>query len=387
MPSRYHLQAVMQPHKLAQLIDLHSDELATLTKSTWKLNALNAIRRCRTGALGGHVAYCHNCKKTHHHKHSCRNRHCPNCQGHKQAKWQHDRSLELLQVPYFHVVFTVPAALNTVALQQPALFYKAMFDAAWEVVFAFAKAKLNAQMGMIAVLHTWGQNLALHPHLHCIVPGGGMTKAGYWRGTGQDMLFAVKAMSQSFKGRLLRILRERGVALGYQLGSQLYNTKWVVYAQPPCGNADQIVEYLARYTYKTAISNSRILSIDNENKKVCFRYKDYRHGGVQKVMTMDTREFLRRFCLHILPKGFTRIRHYGILSSTWKKEKLPHLQIKLADKSLEKPVEKKPFKAKINTCVYCGSNNIVLLITYTTRGPPGDMEKQIDCKLLKYNAL
>lgn len=377
----------MPVHKLAQLLDLHEQELEGITPNTWKLRTLQAIRRCRTGALGGHVGYCKGCHKVHHHRHSCRNRHCPVCQGHKQAQWQHSRLNELLQAPYFHVVFTVPAQLNELALERPRVLYKAMFDAAWEVISAFAKTKFQARMGMIAVLHTWGQNLSLHPHLHCILPGGGVTKAGYWKGTDKAMLFPVKAMSESFKGRLLRLLKQRGVHLKYSLRNQLYQSKWVVYAQPPCGSPQQIVAYLARYTYKTAISESRILHIDKDNKRVSFHYKDYRHGGVRKTMTLDSKEFLRRFCQHILPKGLTRVRHYGILSSAWKKKKLPELQIKLADKDQEAPPEKKPFETKVNRCVHCGSKQMVVLLTYDTRGPPEDLKERIHDKLLIYNAL
>ena len=160
-------------YRVAQVVELHQHELESIAKSTWHLRALRAIIQCRTGALGGHIAYCKACKKIHHHKHSCRNRHCPTCQGHQQMQWQQARAKEVLNVPYFHLVFTLPSVLNTLVLEHPRVLYNTLFDAAWGTIQHFAQRQLNAQMGMIAVLHTWGQNLSLHPHLHCIIPKGG----------------------------------------------------------------------------------------------------------------------------------------------------------------------------------------------------------------------
>ncbi len=376
-------------YRVAQIIELHENELEAIGKNTWDLSTFRALLKCRTGALGGHIAYCKNCKKTHHHKHSCRNRHCPTCQGHKQVQWQQARAQELLHVPYFHVVFTLPSVLNPLALQYPRETYATLFQAAWGTINAFAKQELGAQMGMIAVLHTWGQNLSLHPHLHCIIPKGGITKAGYWKkGKGNDsFLFSVKAMGIVFRGKFMEEMAKR-IPITASLKKQCYQTKWVVHAQPPIGKPGQVIEYLSRYVYKTAISNYRIKNIDFENKKVSFYYKDYRHGGVKKVLTLDTKEFIRRFQQHILPKGFRRVRHYGILSSAWKKEKLPHLQLKLANKDAEKPSEKPQIEpSKHNTCVHCGSSDLVVLLTYDNRGPPEDIKKQIKYKLLKMNSL
>ena len=168
-------------YRVAQVVELHQHELDSIAKSTWHLRALRAIIQCRTGALGGHIAYCKACKKIHHHRHSCRNRHCPTCQGHQQMQWQQARAKEVLNVPYFHLVFTLPSALNTLVLEHPRVLYNTLFAAAWGTIQHFAQRQLNAQMGMIAVLHTWGQNLSLHPHLHCIIPKGGLSKAGYWK--------------------------------------------------------------------------------------------------------------------------------------------------------------------------------------------------------------
>lgn len=376
-------------YRVSDVLDLHQDELERLCKSTWHLGTLRAIQKCRTGALGGHVAYCTHCKKVHHHKHSCRNRHCPTCQGHKQVEWQQARAEELLNVPYFHVVFTLPSVLNTLVLQDAKVIYGTLFKAAWATIEAFAKKELDAQMGMIAVLHTWGQNLSLHPHLHCIVPKGGLTKAGYWnKGKSKgDFLFPVKAMSVAFRGKFMDEL-SRQMPVSIALKQQCYKTKWVVHAQPPLGKPEQIVEYLSRYVFKTAISNYRIKAIDKQKKTVTFSYKDYRHGGVQKLMRLNTKEFIRRFQQHILPKGFRRIRHYGILSSSWKKEKLPHLQLKLSDRdeeSLTEPLKIEPLK--LNTCLHCGSKDLVVLLTYDNRGPPEDLNLRIRHKLHKINNL
>jgi hypothetical protein len=376
-------------YKVADVLALHDKDLETLAKSTWHLRTLRAIQQCRTGALGGHIAYCKSCKRIHHHKHSCRNRHCPNCQGHKQLQWQEARAAELLNVPYFHLVFTLPAIVNPLVLSHPALIYRCLFDAAWGTLTRFAKQELKAHMGMIVVLHTWGQNLSLHPHLHCIVPKGGLSKAGYWKkGKGEtDFLFSVKAMSVVFRGQFMAAL-SKALAVPASLRRQCYKNQWVVHAQPPIGKPEQIIEYLARYTYKTAISNGRIKAIDFNKKTVTFSYKDYRHGGVKKRLTLASKEFIRRFQQHILPKGFRRIRHYGILSSSWKKEKLPHLQILLCDKDKEIPPELPNIAAtKHNTCVYCGSSEIIVLLTYDNRGPPKDMEARIKRKTHKIKYL
>ena len=225
-------------YKLADVLALHDTALETLAKSTWHLRTLRAISQCRTGALGGHIAYCTQCKKTHHHKHSCRNRHCPTCQGHKQVQWQQARAAELLNVPYFHLVFTLPAVLNPLVLKHPEFIYRTLFNTAWSTLTAFAKNELKAQMGMIAVWHTWGQNLSLHPHLHCIVPKGGLSKAGYWKkGKGKsDFLFSVKAMSVVFRGTFMAALA-KGLPVPVSLKQQCYKHKWVVHTQPPIGQA------------------------------------------------------------------------------------------------------------------------------------------------------
>ena len=375
--------------KVADVLALHEHSLEAVAQSTWHLRTLRAILQCRTGGLGGHIAYCKQCKKTHHHKHSCRNRHCPTCQGHKQVAWQQARSNELLNVPYFHVVFTLPSVINALVLKDSRMLYNTLFKSAWETMVAFAKKELKAQMGMIAVLHSWGQNLSLHPHLHCIIPKGGLSKAGYWnKGKGKDdFLFSVRAMSVVFRGKFMAELAKQ-IPLSVALKQQCYKTKWVVHAQPPLGKPEQVIEYLARYAYKIAISNHRIKAIDKVKKTVTFSYKDYRHGGVQKLLTLESKEFIRRFQQHILPKGFRRIRHYGILSSSWKKEKLPQLKLKLCDKDKQTLAESIIIAPiKLNTCMYCGSKELIVLLTYDNKGPPENLKQRITHKLHKMNTL
>ncbi len=226
---------------------------------------------------------------------------------------------------YFHVVFTLPEAINKLCLFEPAKVYKLLFDTAWSVIRDFGQDEkhLGAQMGMICILHTWGQNLSLHPPLHCIVPAGGLTKAGYWRQarSNGEFLFPVKALSPVFRARFVAVLRKQFTKLERPFYDALFKTPWVVYTRQAFGGPQQVVEYLGRYTHKIAISNHRIISFTDG--KVCFRYKDYRDESKTKTMPLDATEFIRRFALHILPKGFVRIRHYGILSSSRKQKTLP----------------------------------------------------------------
>jgi hypothetical protein len=236
------------------------------------------------------------------------------------------------------------------------------------------------QMGMIAVLHTWGQQLSLHPHLHCIVPGGGVDKDGVWKNSQAkgNFLFPVKALSKVFRAKYCQKLKEKEPIKYEQIRQELWRKPWVVFAKKPFGSPKSVVEYLGRYTHKIAISNQRIKSIDDQN--VAFEYKDYRTAGVKKQMTLSHQEFIRRFALHILPKRFVKIRHYGFLSSTWKREKLKLLQEKLQVKVLEK-AEKKPLLPK---CSCCKTGNLHRIAVFDQRGPPawylGGGQSAIPCK-------
>ncbi len=343
--------------------------------SLGQLKVMSAIESCRTVALGGHVLRCEDCSHIDIAYNSCRNRHCPKCQGNEREKWIQAREEELLPVPYFHVVFTLPDTLNQLCLYKDKEVYNILFQSAWSVLNTFGHGHkwLGAQTGMIAILHTWGQTLSLHPHLHCIVPGGGLTKQGKWRTakTNGKYLFPVKAMSKVFRGKFIALLKERlPKEMHTELVNELYKNNWVVFAKRPFKEPESVIEYLGRYTHKIAISNHRIKNI--EDGKVSFSYKDYKQAAVKKEMTLDASEFIRRFAMHILPKGFVRIRHYGVLSSTSKaactvfiKEQLPPVQSNAkSKKEMYNPLQ----------CPCCKKETMQTLLRFNRRGPPADWE-------------
>lgn len=338
----------------------------------WQLRTLSAIQLCRTAALGGHVDACTGCGVVRHSYNSCRNRHCPKCQGNEREKWIQKRQEELLPVPYFHVVFTLPDLLCPMALQKPKDIYNTLFEAAWNTIKTFGHdhKHLGAATGMICILHTWGQTMSLHPHLHCIVPGGGLSKGGKWRTAKSNgkYLFPVKAMSKVFRAKYISAIKEKIEGIDQKLINQLYKKPWVVYAKRPFGNAHSVVEYLGRYTHKIAISNHRIKSINDNG--ITFTYKDYRKQGSKQEMTLDAMEFIRRFSMHILPKGFVRIRHYGILSSTCKKESIPIIRQQAQQKPLIPPQAiAEIYNPKV--CPHCKTETMVTIEILTKRGPPG----------------
>ena len=365
--------------EVADVLNAHwQDLLRPCQFNAWQLRTLDAIRRCRTASLGGHVDLCTSCGHLRVSYNSCRNRHCPKCQQIQRERWIQAREAELLPVTYFHVVFTLPDAINKLCLFEPATVYKLLFDTAWSVIRDFGQDEkhLGAQTGMICILHTWGQNLCLHPHLHCIVPAGGLTMAGRWkpaRGHGK-FLFPVKAMSLVFRARFVAALRRQFPRQEKAFYDGLFKTPWVVYAKRPFGGPKQVVEYLGRYTHKIAISNHRIISFTDG--KVCFRYKDYRDESKTKTISLEATEFIRRFALHILPKGFVRIRHYGILSSSRKQKTLPTIHYQLG--SVYRRVENSNWKQVCirylnydpNCCPVCNKQTIVTILVFDKRGPP-----------------
>lgn len=358
----------------------NSIENKALGLNSWQVRTLSALKRCRTAGLGGHIDSCSSCGYLQISYNSCRNRHCPKCQGHKQEAWVQKRQSELLPVPYYHIVFTLPDSLNVYALQYPKELYAILFKASWQTIEAFSKDKkwVSAKIGMIAILHTWGQNLSLHPHLHCIVPGGGVNKQGKWKtakvlksGKASKILFPVKAMSKVFRGKFVALLRKNLPQIPYAFYPKLYKHNWVVYAKRPFGGPKQVIEYLGRYTHKIAISNHRIKDISND--KVSFTYKDYRKQAKKKTMSLTQKEFIRRFSLHILPKGFVRIRHYGILSSFWKREKLKELQASLNFKPPTQIVQ-----TKNHQCPKCKNHSLQVVFQFDARGPPKYWLKKIE---------
>ena len=301
----------------------------------FQLRHLNQLQNCRTAALGGHVNICDDCGYYRINYNSCRNRHCPTCQGLKREEWILRQEANLLNVPYFHVVFTLPSELNGLCLAHPRLMYQTLFRCSWQTIQAFAKDPkfLGAKTGMTAVLHTWGQNLSLHPHLHCIIPGGGITRERKWKTTRSKgkYLFPRNALRKAFKGKFcseLKKMAKRGdIQLPAGLKETLYRKKWVVYAKRPFVNPKAVIEYLGRYTHKVAISNYRLKKVTE--KVVAFEWKNYKKGGDKQLMALPTLEFIRRFCLHLLPGRFQRIRHYGILSSRGRSCYIPGLQLNM----------------------------------------------------------
>lgn len=309
------------------------------TLSSAQRQAIRAIARCRTAALGGHVEACDTCGEVRIAYNSCRNRNCPKCQAAARAAWLDRQAQDLLPVEYFHVVFTLPNAIGPVALQNPRLIYRALFQAAAEslVELAADPRRLGAEIGFLAVLHTWGQTLTLHPHIHCVVPGGGLSPDGQrWISCRPGFFLPVKPLGQLFRGKFLAIFAQLYTSgLLTLVGGQkeldnperfagwideLRGTDWVVYAKPPFGGPQQVLKYLARYTHRVAISNRRLVGMDDQT--VSFQWKDYANGNVSKVMTVDGVEFVRRFLQHVLPTGFVRIRHFGILANRCRDEKL-----------------------------------------------------------------
>lgn len=363
------------PYEVADILQRNIGQIQKLTANSWQSRTLYALSACRTHLLGGHIDKCTNpnCNRIHLSYNSCRNRHCPKCQGHKREEWIRARETELLNVSYYHVVFTLPAELNKVCLYKPKEVYMLLFKTAWSVIKGFAANPkfLGAKTGMVAILHTWGQNLSLHPHLHCIVPGGGVSPQIKWkpaRGKGK-YLFPVKAMSKVFRARFVEGLRKQ-IEMESGLYKMLFEKSWVVYCKKPFFGPAQVVEYLGRYTHKIVISNPRIKTI--ENSSVTFTAKDYRHGGKIHPITLEDKEFIRRFSQHILPKGFIRIRHYGILSSSLKKTVVPLLQ-----KELGKPVLPEKEKLVHRQCPVCKNGEMLTLLTFTARGPPTGAALQV----------
>ncbi|HYN64467.1 MAG TPA: IS91 family transposase, partial [Candidatus Limnocylindrales bacterium] len=318
--------------------------------SLGQLKVMSAIETCRTAALGGHVARCEDCPHTAIAYNSCRNRHCPKCQGAAARQWLAERQAELLPVSYFHVVFTLPAAIADIAYQNKAVIYDLLFKASAETLITIAAdpKHLGARIGITSVLHSWGSAMTHHPHVHMIVPGGGLAPDGErWISCRPGFFLPVRVLSRLFRRLFLAML-----VAGHQAGrlkffgehahlagaeafaaylAPLRKVEWVVYSKRPFGGPEAVLAYLSRYTHRIAISNERLVSADAST--VRFRYKDYAHGQRRKSMTLQGLEFLRRFALHVLPRGFNRIRHYGLLANRNK-----HTLLAKARTALQAPV-------------------------------------------------
>jgi hypothetical protein len=364
----------MTEHRLevADVVHQHQEEFLQRwghTVSPQQHKALRDIDSCRTAALGGHVEQCDQCGHRLTGFNSCRNRHCPKCQFPARDKWLAKRARELLPVPYFHLVFTLPQQLAPLALQNPKVVYHLLLRATAETLLQIAAdpRHLGAQLGFLTVLHTWGQNLHHHPHVHCVVPGGGLSSQGpRWISCRKNFFLPVRVLSRLFRGKFLALLqaayrkgqlRLHGALAGWaepsqfaRLSQQLKKSDWVVYSKPPFGGPEQVLTYLSRYTHRVAISNSRLLSL--RDGQVSFQWRDYRDGQT-KVMTLSAIEFLRRFLQHILPAGFVKIRHFGFLANRCRRDKLAQCR-ELLSCIQDTPSVMPPCKAE-RVCPVCGA--------------------------------
>ena len=328
--------------EVADIVRAHGDEFRRAhaeTLSAGQKRVLRAIERCRTAALGGHLERCDQCGHERNAYNSCADRHCPKCQSLARAKWLEKRQAELLPCEYFHVVFTLPAELAALALQNKRQMYDLLFRATADTLQSIAAdpQHLGAQIGFFCILHSWGQTLNFHPHLHCVVPGGGISLDGSrWVACRPGFFLPVKVLSHRFRKLYLRCLEQTYAAGKLQFYGELqelsdpksfaryltplHDSEWVVYAKAPFGGPDRVLDYLGRYTHRVAISNNRLEAL--KDGQVSFAYKDYKHEQRHKVMTMSADEFLRRFLLHVLPDSFQRIRHYGLLGNRHRAENL-----------------------------------------------------------------
>lgn len=361
--------------------------------------AMRAIVACRTASLGGHISRCDKCKYELISYNSCRNRHCPKCQAMQKERWIDARTAELLPTEYFHVVFTLPHHLNPLAQGKPEIIYNLLFQTASETLLQFSSNPkwLGAKPSITMVLHTWGQKLDQHIHVHCIISGGGLTKNSQWIHAKKKFLFPIRALSKVFRGKYLEqlklLLNNNKVFLPndstnkgsiQKFISLLYQKDWVVYAKPPFAGPEQVLNYLGRYTHRIAIGNQRLVNV--QDNTVSFKWRDYADNSQQKIMLLSVNEFTRRYLLHVLPKGFQRLRHYGILANRYKSINLQQARI-----ALNQPEIKPKTKEKINdlmlrltgiditSCPRCGSGrlNVVtsLLSKWVThsRDPPSEL--------------
>lgn len=324
--------------------------------STAQRRVMSAIELCRTASLGSHLEKCDQCQHERICYDSCRNRHCPKCQCLARAQWIENRQEELLDTEYFHVVFTLPEEIAAIAYQNKEVVYGLLFRAASETLRTIAAdpKHLGAEIGFFAVLHTWGQNLLFHPHLHCVVSGGGLSPdSDRWISCRPGFFLPVRVLSRLFRRLFMECLEKvfddgqlRFFSSIHQLQDRLAflrylaplrKAEWVVYAKPPFAGPQQVLDYVGRYTHRVAISNNRLLDI--EDGQVRFRYRDYRHENQQKIMTVSADEFIRRFLLHVLPDGFQRVRYYGFLGNRYRKQKLARCRQMLGMNSAEESAE------------------------------------------------
>jgi hypothetical protein len=368
---------------LQEVMILHGDEYLRSKKLPLNIyKTLSAIKFCRTSALGGHIYQCDTCRQIKISYNSCRNRHCPKCQTFAKEKWIYERSKSLLPTHYFHIVFTVPEQLNSLILFNQKELYSIFFTSVSETLIELAKDKkyINADIGFTSILHTWGQNLMNHPHIHCIVPGGGLSlDKSKWIKSKKKFFIPVKVLSRKFRGKFLYYMNELYLKnklkfqssisdlnsrdVFSQFKDSLYKKEWIVYSKPPFGGAEHVLQYLSRYTHRVAISDNRIIKVDNDT--VVFKWRDYKDNNKEKVMTLNPQEFIRRFTMHILPDRFVKIRHYGILGNRNKQLKFKRcLEIfrvkpKKDDSLSSAELFFKLTGIKIGMCKVCEKGNLI----------------------------
>jgi hypothetical protein len=342
---------------------------------------------CRTPALGGHRYGCQQCGQSHFVPHSCRNRHCPVCQGQAAHRWLNQPESRLLPIAYFHLVFTLPHGLNPLIQQNQRALYNLLFSSASQTLLQFGQNRFQAQLGLTAVLHTWSQTLVDHYHLHCIVTGGGLSRDGTrWVSGSSRYLFSIHALAKVFRGKfcagLQQLQAEQQLQFHGQLSAlaqpaafaqllrQATHKKWVVYAKRPFAGPKQVLAYLSRYTHRVALSPRRLLALNPQNQRVTFAWKDYADQAKPKTMTLEVKEFVRRFCLHLLPKRFVKIRHFGFLSNRYCQTKVAQARSLLQTPSAKEsapsdapspPAAAQNIMAARRLCPYCGSDRLYLI--------------------------
>lgn len=379
--------------ELADIVRAHADDLDGL--SPGQRRVLHAIAQCRTATLGGHRRQCAACGHEDISYNSCRNRHCPKCQGLDEARWVEARQRDLLPVQYFHIVFTVPTELHALFLTAPSVAYRLLFTAAATTLEAVASRRLGAKIGFTAVLHTWTQQLLYHPHIHCIVPGGGLdVEETRWVPARRDFFLPVRVLAQVFRGKLLGLL-EKALDQETIRGpdgdarrplKQAARKKWVVYSKAPFAGAAQVLAYLGRYAYRIALSNDRLVGL--RDGQVTFRWKDRAHGNAPRLTTLDATTFLRRFLLHVLPRRFVRIRHYGFLANPVRLQTLPRVRQWLASPTvaIESNAPREPERwdalllrltgKDVTQCPRCGVGPLLVVEELPARLGPGQSPRR-----------
>ena len=370
--------------KIQEILNKGLDEYLEKHKVVgYKQKVIKAIKDCKTEKLGAHKYVCDECGHEEIAYNTCRNRHrnrhCPNCQFGKKLKWIEARKSEVLNIKYYHIVFTIPSEIYTVVLQNQEKMYKILFKASAETLQELAgdEKYLGAEIGFFSILHTWGQNLMYHPHIHCVVTGGGLTETEKWKEKEEDFFIPVKVMSRKFRGKFLSYMKKEKLKYygenkylenpeNYDnLIQSMHNKEWVVYCKEPFKNAESVIQYLGRYTHRVAISNERIVKV--EDNKVTFKWRDYKDNNKMKEMTITIEEFIRRFLIHILPPKFMKIRYYGILGNRNKKKKLLKCKIltrtKIKEDNKKLPILellKKTLGKDFNLCPNCKKGHMLM---------------------------